>query len=211
MGTIRTPGKHDCLAKAFPHEPMFTLLARDPEAPLVIRLWANLRQRGGESPEKVREAENLAYAMEVHMSYMDGPATDGDVEKCRRLATLYHRGQTDVQGVPYFEHLRDVAAQVYGRTAKCIAFLHDCIEDGRATYDMLAHERVPLTVIDGVRVLTRNPNMPYEEYIMSVKLHDCARTTAVKVADLRSNMRPGCPTSLYRRYAQALERLMAAP
>lgn len=43
MGTKRHPAPNDCYAKAEPDEPMFTLLARDPLAPDLIRLWAALR------------------------------------------------------------------------------------------------------------------------------------------------------------------------
>ena len=43
MGTKLNPGKYDCIGFAEPDEPMFTLLARDPIAPHLIRLWRYLR------------------------------------------------------------------------------------------------------------------------------------------------------------------------
>lgn len=43
MGTKNNPGNFDCYAKALDHEPMFTLLARDPTAPMVIRRWVSMR------------------------------------------------------------------------------------------------------------------------------------------------------------------------
>lgn len=40
MGTKNDPGPNDCYAKALPDEPIFTLLARSPEAPGLVREWA---------------------------------------------------------------------------------------------------------------------------------------------------------------------------
>ena len=41
MGTKVNPGRFDCYAKALPDEPMFTLLARDPNFYEFVKLWAN--------------------------------------------------------------------------------------------------------------------------------------------------------------------------
>lgn len=43
MGTKLKPGKFDCYANAEPDEPMFVLLARDPLAPQLVRIWAKMR------------------------------------------------------------------------------------------------------------------------------------------------------------------------
>lgn len=40
MGTKNQPGKYDCYQNAEPDEPMFVLLARDPLAPWLVRIWA---------------------------------------------------------------------------------------------------------------------------------------------------------------------------
>jgi hypothetical protein len=64
MGTKNNPGNFDCYANAEPDEPMFVLLARDKDAPLLVRLWAELRMRAGEDPDKVHEALICAYHME---------------------------------------------------------------------------------------------------------------------------------------------------
>jgi hypothetical protein len=45
VGTKNNPGEFDCYAKAEPDEPMFTLLARDPQFANLVRLWAALRRR----------------------------------------------------------------------------------------------------------------------------------------------------------------------
>lgn len=43
MGTKQTPGEFDCYAAAEHDEPLFVLLARDPLAPLLVNLWAEVR------------------------------------------------------------------------------------------------------------------------------------------------------------------------
>ncbi len=64
MGTKLKPGKFDCYANAAPDEPMFVLLARDPLAPILVRLWADLRDRAAGNPSKVFEARDCATDME---------------------------------------------------------------------------------------------------------------------------------------------------
>jgi len=68
MGTKNNPGKFDCYHAAEPDEPMFVLLARDPQAPNLVREWANLRRLldlKNEDAAKVEEATMCADAMEA--------------------------------------------------------------------------------------------------------------------------------------------------
>lgn len=64
MGSRNNPGKYDCFSKAEPDEPTFTLLGRDPAAPILIELWVEIRKRMGESFEKLNEAVECAEACE---------------------------------------------------------------------------------------------------------------------------------------------------
>jgi hypothetical protein len=63
MGTKNNPGQFDCYANAEPDEPMFILLGRDKHAPLLVKLWADLRQMDGEDIAKVTEAIQCATEM----------------------------------------------------------------------------------------------------------------------------------------------------
>lgn len=63
MGTKNNPGKFDCYANAEPDEPMFILLARDRMAPVLVDLWAILREATGEDGAKVQEALDCATSM----------------------------------------------------------------------------------------------------------------------------------------------------
>lgn len=63
MGTRNNPGKFDCYGAAEDDEPMFILLGRDKHAPLLVKLWADLRAMDGEEAAKVTEAIQCATAM----------------------------------------------------------------------------------------------------------------------------------------------------
>lgn len=63
MGTKERPGEFDCYANALDDEPMFVLLARDPLAPVLVDMWAMLRQATRGDSTKVLEAEACAAAM----------------------------------------------------------------------------------------------------------------------------------------------------
>lgn len=70
MGTKNNLGEFDCYNKALPDEPMFILLARDPEAPHLLNTWAYIREIaiiGGHRPlgdeAMVKEARECAANM----------------------------------------------------------------------------------------------------------------------------------------------------
>jgi hypothetical protein len=65
MGSRNNPGKFDCYSRAEPDEPMFVLLARDQNAPPLVRQWAEMRRQQGEDVRKVAEALVCADAMEA--------------------------------------------------------------------------------------------------------------------------------------------------
>jgi len=86
MGTKNKPGKFDCYANARPDEPLFVLLGRDRHAAGLVRLWALLRAKDGEDPEKVAEALACADAMDVHARTLG----KDPVENERRFEQLYY-------------------------------------------------------------------------------------------------------------------------
>jgi len=77
MGTKNNPGKYDCYVNAEPDEPMFILLARDPLAPILVRMWADLRAHLAGNPSKVAEARNCAGSMEAWRKAKAGERSDG--------------------------------------------------------------------------------------------------------------------------------------
>lgn len=63
MGTKINPGAFDCEGKALPDEPKFTLLARDPHAPQLVRDWAQRRE--GTIDARERPASDMAIVIEA--------------------------------------------------------------------------------------------------------------------------------------------------
>lgn len=68
MGSKNEPGEFDCYANALPDEPMFILLARDPDFFRLVKKWAKRRMKAiqcGERPQSdiamVAEAEQCAW------------------------------------------------------------------------------------------------------------------------------------------------------
>ena len=62
MGTKLQPSEFDGYQKAEDDEPMFTLLARDPLAPVLVRLWAELttaRGKDDQNEEAFKCAEKM--------------------------------------------------------------------------------------------------------------------------------------------------------
>lgn len=70
MGTKNSPAKFDCYGNALPDEPMFILLARDPDFHRLVCEWANRRDadiRCGLRPESDR-----AMVLEARQCAADG-------------------------------------------------------------------------------------------------------------------------------------------
>jgi hypothetical protein len=63
MSTKNNPGEFDCYTNADPDEPMFVLLGRDRHAPMLVQLWASMRELDGEDKAKVTEARICATDM----------------------------------------------------------------------------------------------------------------------------------------------------
>ena len=68
MGTKQNPGNFDCYTKAADDEPIFTLRANDPIAPMIVRYWiyktyTDTELDLGDNP-KAQEAFKCAVAME---------------------------------------------------------------------------------------------------------------------------------------------------
>jgi hypothetical protein len=77
MGTKNNPGAFDCHTNAEADEPLFTLLARDPQAAHLVSIWSKLRVGDREAaravfehllallPEYPRNAADVAKSMEA--------------------------------------------------------------------------------------------------------------------------------------------------
>lgn len=85
-GTVTTPGPFDALEKARPDEPMFPLLARDPDAPATITEWCRLRR-------------NRAYRLYGNSKRAaDKKMFDAELQQCNQAETVAQQ-MTDWRGV----------------------------------------------------------------------------------------------------------------
>lgn len=102
-----------------------------------------------------------------------------------RIAYEAHAGQLDKCGVPYVFHPYHLAEQMPDEATTCAALLHDVVEDTGITLDELARS-FPADVVDAVRLLTHEEDVPYLDYVRAIATHPIART--VKRADLLHNL-----------------------
>ena len=105
------------------------------------------------------------------------------------LATNAHNGQFDRAGEPYIMHVLTVMQlldpSVVDEELRCIAVLHDTVEDTKTTFQDLRDIGMTDRVVEGVRAMTKMNGQTYEEYKEGVFANIDAMY--VKMADLTHN------------------------
>jgi len=113
--------------------------------------------------------------------------SDADVARARALAEAAHAGQVDKAGADYFSHPARIAASFDDSAARCVAYLHDVVEDCPGwTLARLAAAGLPPEVVAAVDALTKRGGEDGEAYLARVLANPIA--VRVKIADLRDNM-----------------------
>lgn len=107
------------------------------------------------------------------------------VEKALSIAYAAHSGQTDKAGQPYILHPVIVAMSQSSDAAKCVALLHDVVEDTDITIEDLKADGFSQEVIEAVQLLTHDEGVNYFDYVMAIAENDLAKS--VKLADLAHN------------------------
>ena len=140
---------------------------------------------------------------------------DTQYNLCNRIAIRVHAGQLRRDKVtPYITHPQTVSALLteYGVLGKCIAVLHDVIEDDETketTIVSLIAEGVHPTVAKGVGVLSRRPGEQYFSYIGRIIDNDLSGMYChIKMADIVHNL--SCGHTMFgetKRYFKALTML----
>lgn len=102
------------------------------------------------------------------------------------VAVRYHCGLYDKGGKPYILHAFYVMnALMYDPELATIGVLHDVIEDSNLTIEYFINLGYTQRVIDGLILLTHNPEDTYQEYIDKIATsYDAIR---VKRKDLEHN------------------------
>ncbi len=106
--------------------------------------------------------------------------------KAACIAEAAHHGQIDKGCWPYIMHPLAVAERMTDEVSCAVALLHDVVEDTSVTFEDLSRQGFPPEVLEPLRLLTHDRNVPYMTYIETIKSHPVAR--AVKIADLRHNL-----------------------
>lgn len=140
-------------------------------------------------------------------------SSDPRERRARKLVDELYKGRVDSHNEPMFDHMRRVAERCEP-DARVLGWLHDAVEDGLISIDVLG-ETIPLSAVesDALRLLTRGNSTDYAAYIERLATSEPPAgelARQVKIADLHANLsRP--PHSerrdLERRYQQALQRL----
>ena len=120
--------------------------------------------------------------------------------KAMKIAYDAHHGQMDKGGLPYIFHPYHLAEGMEDEISCCAALLHDVVEDTDITMDELA-EQFPEEVIEVLRLLTHREDVPYFDYVRSVKANPIAMK--IKLADIAHNSdQSRCPemSEAHRQY-----------
>ena len=107
------------------------------------------------------------------------------VKKAEAIARAAHAGQVDKSGKAYIGHVERVTARVKSDEEKCVAWLHDVLEDTQAltVEDMRCMFGAAIT--DGVLSVTHRAGESYEEFVRRAGANPLGR--AIKIADLIDN------------------------
>ena len=104
--------------------------------------------------------------------------------KALQIAYQAHHGQVDKCQTPYIFHPLHLAEQMDDEISCCCALLHDVVEDTAITLEQLASE-FPPAVIDVLKLLTHQEDIPYETYVRNIRQNPIA--VKVKLADIAHN------------------------
>ena len=108
------------------------------------------------------------------------------LEKAIEIAARAHSADKEKNGDPYLLHPLRVMSQVESLDEKIAAILHDVPEDTNVTLDDLRQEGFSEAVLEAVRLVTRDDEQDYDQYIKDIRNNPIARS--VKLADMRDNI-----------------------
>lgn len=130
MGTKLTELRDGCFHKAMDDEPMFVLLARDTSGPLVIRIWADVRE--AEIRQGVRPATDMTQVIDARATADKMEQWRSDNDGAWRTGLFYARpiGLDDLPA----PHRCDIPPLCCTRekdhSGPCAALLDDLPENG---------------------------------------------------------------------------------
>jgi (p)ppGpp synthase/HD superfamily hydrolase len=130
---------------------------------------------------------------------------ESEVAIAERIARLAHVSRS--KKLHHVERVVALVEAAHHEQVTAVAWLHDVIEDSELTTDDLLERGISASVVEAVRLLTRDERDDYTTYVERVSGSRNALAITVKIADLRDHLRPGCPPEKRPRYERALARL----
>jgi (p)ppGpp synthase/HD superfamily hydrolase len=133
------------------------------------------------------------------------------LQLAEEIAVANHEGQFRRDGkTAYIEHVECVAGHFKGDendwVQKCVAYLHDVVEDTELTLVDLENIGVDGAVVAAVDALTKEKGVDYFDYLEAVAQNRVARQ--VKVADILSNLLDNPTADQVSKYSRALLQLV---
>lgn len=109
----------------------------------------------------------------------------GLTKKALKLCFESHKEQKDKTGLPYVFHPFHLAEAMDDEISTVCALLHDVVEDTELTFADLEAMGFPTRVIEVLKLLTHEKDVPYMDYVRRISGDPIARK--VKIADLLHN------------------------
>lgn len=108
-------------------------------------------------------------------------------KKAMKIAYEAHKEQVDKSGIPYIYHPIHVAEQCKDEKTCAAALLHDVVEDcENYSFERLENEGISKEVVEALKLLTHEKEVPYLDYVNKIKNNEIAKT--VKRYDLMHNL-----------------------
>lgn len=109
-------------------------------------------------------------------------------EETLEFITHKFHGRYDKGGCPYMDHLF-VSSHMKTIDGKILGLLHDVVEDIEGvTFETLLNMGYPTNIIEALKIVTRDKNVPYDDYINNIALSNNALAIELKKCDLTHNM-----------------------
>lgn len=143
-------------------------------------------------PAYILKASRQVYTIDMIIQKVIDSEKQYDLSKivsAYELAERYHHDQKRESGEPYISHPIAVAYILLelgmDTDTICAALLHDVVEDTDYSLQDLQDMGFGDAVIDALKLLTHDPQVPYMEYVKAIAENPLARK--VKLADLEHN------------------------
>lgn len=107
------------------------------------------------------------------------------LERAIQIAADAHADQKSKDGSPFILHPLRIMMKMDADDERTVAVLHDVVEKTELILDDLSKEGFSAEVLEAIKLLTHEEDVPYERYVEAIKPNVLAKK--VKLADLEDN------------------------